>query len=247
MESDHPVPSRSRRGRRSGFHLGNPRSLERRVSLLQDSCSSYDAGRTAEAVDVAGHLRRLFHNGAESVSLVQVSGLQTALAMFDSGRYDVVPGMPHWALIREDQDRYLPCFDDFVSAETRLFLSFERWWSRKVASDVTGRKFSRKKLILAVSALAEGTPAEAHAATGLAEPGAPESLEQCPESGLPVFDGEDWLSIDSPIPPIIRQTGYEALVSLAASYPLAFDDDRFVMYYRELHACAEVYGGILGP
>jgi hypothetical protein len=43
----------------------------------------------------------------------------------------------------------------------------------------------------------------------------------------------------SPVTATIRQIGYEALVSFAASHPAALADPQLVSYYRQLHSATE--------
>jgi hypothetical protein len=95
-------------------------------------------------------------------------------------------------------------------------------------SDSEGRKFSRRGLILALANEDRG----AHVS---------------PEGGLdgahagPVYNKGPWHSLESPVPASMRQIGYEALVSLAQSYPETFGDDQLLAHYRKLTSTRDLY------
>jgi hypothetical protein len=172
----------------------------------------YDAGQTADALQIARRLRGLFHDTGKSVSATQSVDIKRVLRLYDSGMYEVTRGMAHSALTRGYRDTYLPCFDDFMDDGTRIFLPFERWWARKVMSDAEGHKFSRRKLIL-----------------GLADEEG--GAHMTPDGG---FGAGPWQPSGSAVSAAMREMGYEALVSFAQSFPETFGDDQLVLYYKEL-------------
>ena len=154
-------------------------------------------------------LRVLFHDTSKSVSVTQSLDVKSALKMYDSGTYEVTPGMAHSALTWGYGDTYLPCFDDFVGEGARLFLPFERWWARKVMSDVEGHKFGRRSLVLALAGEEGGAPLT-------------------PASG---FGGGSWQSPGSPVSAAVREMGYEALISLARFHDERFGGNRLMAHY----------------
>ena len=187
--------------------------------LLHLACLAYDSGEPAEALDIAMRLRVLFHDTSKSVSVTQRVDIKRLLSMYDSGMYEVTPGMAHSALTWGYGDTYLPCFDDFMDDRRRIFLPFERWWARKVMSDSEGHKFSRRSLILALAGEEGAAPVT-------------------PDSG---FGDGPWPSAESPVPAAVREMGYEALVSLARFHDETFGDERLVEHHGELRSTRDVY------
>jgi hypothetical protein len=198
----------------------------------------YDAGQRAEALNIALRLRVLLSDTGKSVSVAQQADIKRAFEMYDSGMYEVTPGMAHSALTWGYGNTYLPCFDDFMDEGTRVFLPFERWWARKVMSDAEGHKLSRRKLILALAN--EGGGAHVIPDSGFGGAYADPERSNWAQTVFAVGGGP-WQSVGSPVPAAVREMGYEALVSFARSYPETFGDDQLVPYYRELRTTRDVY------
>jgi hypothetical protein len=215
------------------------RRLIQQVWLLHCACLDYDSGNSAEALNVALRLKILFHDARDSVSLAQLADIKRTLKMCDSGTYQRAPGLAHSALTWGYRNTHLPCFDDFVDGGMRIFLPFERWWCRKVASDCEGQKYSRKRLVLALAHRDRQTDVGPRGGFG----GDHGDLEHKHPMQTAFAHGNGLSqSVDSPVPAAMRQMGYEALVSLAEFHPEAFDDDDLAVHYRKPRSTRDVLG-----
>lgn len=224
--------------------------LTQQITLLQRACEGYDSGIRAEALNIALRLRALFHDTQKSVSVAASAGIKTGLRMFDSALDDssIPPDAPARSLLTWSHgNTFLPCLDDFTTDGVRPFLPFEQWWQKKVIRDFERREFSRRDLVLGLANQEGG----AHVAPDAELKKDYAALEYHNSMQMLVAFGEGaWEPVTSPIPGLVRQIGYEALVSLADACPGAFEDTRLPAYYAATHRPTEVYpvkGLLVGP
>jgi len=121
------------------------------ISLLKNSCDSYDSGLEAIGKHIALILRVLFYHHGQSRSLLEQLNLRNNRFYDSAGPIDsgnLLSEMP-LVVVRMSQEgaKYLASVQAGGSPYQPKLIKFVDWWNEPVIKDQQGRKFSRRKLI----------------------------------------------------------------------------------------------------
>ena len=125
--------------------------LKDQMSLLKNSCDSYDSGLEAIGKHIALILRVLFHHHGQSRSLLEQLGLRDN-DFFDSAGplnpNNLLSEMP-LVIMRMNNEgaKYLAACQAGGSPFKPKLIKFTDRWSEPVIKDQKGRKFCRRELI----------------------------------------------------------------------------------------------------
>ncbi|XKH56411.1 hypothetical protein LG293_14760 [Citricoccus nitrophenolicus] len=126
--------------------------LEDQMSFLVASTRLYKAGSIAEAKRLATTIRVLVHDTASSRSLLGQMDVKDKLLWISSGSVDPANLIATFnlAFFNTELGAFVPLAADFIQKVGSL-VDFETWWAEPVMKDVTGDKFSRKEIVLALA------------------------------------------------------------------------------------------------
>ena len=122
--------------------------LDEQITLLINSCNSFDSGISAEAKRIATIVRILYHNTKQSKSLL--SQLNRVKQIFCTS-FPPVPGslLPHSGLAlvaaKGMSSKYIAPLDD---VPFKRWCLFNEWWNEIIFIDNERNKLSRKDIVL---------------------------------------------------------------------------------------------------
>lgn len=125
--------------------------LVNQISLLKNSCESYDSGLEAIGKHIALILRVLFHHHGKSRSLLEQLGLRDSRFMDSAGPLNpnnLISEMPMVCIrMGGNEARYLASCQIGGSPFPPRQVKFVEWWNEPVLKDQQGRKFCRRELV----------------------------------------------------------------------------------------------------
>lgn len=185
--------------------------LEDHLGFLERSSDAFDSGHDGEAKRLAVSLRVLFHDTAQSHSLLgqlgQLGGQFISSAIpHDSGNIGTHGGLVMLAVTGGGST----CFAPLDDVPIQRWLSFQDWWGELVFVDDRRAALTRRDLVLAIANQDGG----AHVDPGLSETYA----------RLSRHNSLGWVQNPGAVPipnaerAAIRQIAHETLKSLRAGY-----------------------------
>jgi hypothetical protein len=139
------------------------------VAALRSAGERFDQGRLIEARDLAGHIRRLVHQGATTRALIDELGVPQDFTWVDTaGVLNPKTAASAACLtlmkIRTGSQRcgeFVPKLSLYPPAPIRTRegghidrgsrIPFDHWWTNPVVKDADGAEYSRKDLVLALA------------------------------------------------------------------------------------------------
>lgn len=209
--------------------------LEDQMSFLLASTRLYKAGNIAEAKRLASTIRVLVHDTGASRSLLGQMGVKNELLWISSGSVDPANLIATFnlAFFSTETGGFGPLPAEFIQ-EIGSMVDFETWWTEPVMKDVTGDKFSRKEIVLALANKEGGSHVDKlqKRMRSLAREGSL-GLSVGPEPGTINFGGSvetfvpsDGLVIASPLPASVNTITTEIYNTLTNQWPMLHPDGK---------------------
>ena len=126
--------------------------LKEQINFLKTSSREFDNGNYAEAKRLATNIRILLHDTRNSISLLKQLDIKEKIYYIDTASdYDPKNLISHHGLVGIKVSKNDTRFFPFLTKEKCKFTIFDKWWNKIVISDKNNKKFTRKKLILALA------------------------------------------------------------------------------------------------
>ena len=176
------------------------------IAKIKSLCDLYDNGDFHFAQEISVKLRLLFHNTANSKSLLKQLKLDHLTFVDTAGTYDSLNLVTHLGLTKMKKDisnwRHVPLGSDVKFK----MASYDNWWdSKKIIVDELKKSFTRKKLVTEVA----DTDGGAHVDSSLTEDYYNLSRRNTAGYGIKI-NGEQ-VSLNDIVPPTIRQIAEETI------------------------------------
>ena len=193
--------------------------LQERLRFLESSSGRFDAGDSAEAMELALSLRILLHDKGQSDSLLGSLNLKSIKFYdtafdYNSNNHASYAGLIAVAHVRGSEPKYIAPLDE-LPVKIIPQLDFDVWWNKPVFVvfiDQKTRQFTRKELILDVADQDGGAHVDQMIEKSYAELSRQNSL------GWSFSTKEKEQLLGNPVPFAIRQIAHEVLKSLIPGY-----------------------------
>ncbi|HEY3331984.1 MAG TPA: hypothetical protein VGK19_18270 [Capsulimonadaceae bacterium] len=127
--------------------------LQKQLGFLQSSSEAYDKGNTDEGIRIATSLRVLFHQTAQSTSLIR--HLHADKIRLVSSCEPIPSGAGFWANLTTMEIRLLDEIARFNpkldTAASRRLVRLHEWWNTETVYLVRPITFSRRSLVLSAT------------------------------------------------------------------------------------------------
>ncbi|MFD1711409.1 hypothetical protein FVQ98_12600 [Ottowia sp. GY511] len=134
--------------------------LEQQLKFLQASCAAFDAGHESEALRIAVALRVLFHDTANSTSLLSHLGIKNSINIISTiglkQKPQVSPNEVFYMPLKLSMEGVTPPLD--LRRATNL--SIENWWNEVIL--IQNEVFSRKDVTLTAANKDGGAHVDSH-------------------------------------------------------------------------------------
>lgn len=198
--------------------------VREQLGFMIKSCKAYDDGDLSEAKRVATTIRVLLHDTKHSkslfgqLSLKDIGFLNTAVPIDEEVKHATLGLIQTVISVGDDlqlSGQHKPLLShrprDWPPARKRFF---PEWWNQTVLTDIQGRRFSRRLLVMAVANTDGGAHIDPELDSGYAALSRQNSIGYAVENP----DGK-FVEIDKSELASIRQIAHEIVVSVAARYP----------------------------
>lgn len=220
------MPKSSRVSRPNG-ELG--KELRDQLALMQESCKLHDNGTRAAYKYIALNLRVLLHHhGRNSQALLQQLGIRNIRFLDTAGEFDprnllTTANLVSMRLNVGGTSGFVSAAEDGYEKPTHRLIPFATWWNMPVFIDKQKRTFNRRELVTHVA----DTDGGAHVDPELEEA----YMDLSRKNSLNWTMGANGVEIplNDPVPPSIRQIGFEVLSTLSRRYPEFFDGTPYLL------------------